>query len=721
MKYKNFETESGKIVKVAIFNGYSIGDKLMEDVMFQVEVLADGTLKTSITEDCEDYFSQFNTQKWLKEADDFANKNDIFEDPISKEDCWLVEDIDVKPSIEAMTKEQIIEELQSMGGFVQIGGNPPQVIGNTSPKPAPIRVQDTTGRVPNYPVRVDIPKLSDLLNNPMQSQVEVVEEIASPPIIGKFKTKKKFIKFLSMKGGLESKIATISGSQISGIGMEDITFKITICDENTIDFEEVDTNFCNEEDIKRYITSIEEAGSKQLNNDASAVSDYVFVIEDMVRGKLTQLDAYATVEFVKPYDKLLSFLEGDGMKEYDSEVIDEKLDWLFEEEKVVEPVITEATKIYNAHIMEEFMEAKKIKRDALYKQIDTIKTALRAAKADNRLATSKMTECEREIEVIVSRIDSMGINEPDNGYFFFIPEAISEKCILDDVAANAIQKKLISIKYANIEGFFEMFSNLLYHIRIGAIVDGILVEVKDYKEIMPKLSTLVIEGTSKLGISRDNEIIYEGSVEWSHLCDKMIKLGFRNNPKFDELCLFVQPIVESNNSGCGSGGRHDHDDEYEVDEEVDDDDISEELEDFEDTYGYPMGNEFLFAVHINPKATNDICDAKVMFVITPKNHFDNEGCCYDQHLEYVLRNKFPVLRAMGDSFEELAESSFQFNDGRDYDTAMPLDLIATIEVLCRAGIKFTPRFQTFMDNCTGSSNTQLILDTMKTLGYNPIY
>jgi len=720
MKYKHFETESGKEVKIAVFNGYSIGDRLMEDVMFQVEVSTDGTLKTTITKDCEDYFSQFNTQKWLQEADEFANRNDMFEDPISKEDCWLVEDTDVKPAIEAMTQEQIIKELQAMGGFVQIGGNPPA-------KLSAIPIQATTGRPAPYPVRVSKPLLSDLLNDPMQSEVEVVEAVAPPPVIGQFKTKKKFIKFLSMKGGLESKTATITGKQISGIGMDDITFKVTICDENTINFEEVDTHTCNENDIKRYISLIEESDSKQLNNDASAISDYVFVIEDMVRGKLTQLDSYATVEFTKPYDKLLSFLEGDEVKEYDSEVIDEKLDWLFQEEKVAEPVITESAKIYNAHILEEFMEAKKVKREGLYRQIDTIKTALRAAKADNRLATSKMSECEKEIEVIVSRIDSMGINEPDNGYFFFIPEAISEKCILDDVAANAIQKKLISIKYTNIEGFFEMFSNLLYRIRIGTVVDGVLVEVKDYKEIMPKLSSLVIEGTSKVGVSRDNEIIYEGSIEWAHLCDKMTKLGFTNNVAFDELCLYVPPIPEYEddyNDDAGphnNGGRYNHTDEHEVEETEEDNDISEELQDFEDTYGYTMGNEFLFAVHINPEATNDICDAKVMFVITPKNHFDNEGCCYDQHLEYVLRNKFPVLKAMGDSFEELAESSFQFNDGRDYDTAKPLDLIATIEVLCRAGIKFTPRFQTFMDDCTGSSNTQLLLDTMKTLGYNPIY
>ena len=50
-KVKHFETVSGKIVKTAEFDGYSITDKkLLEGLMFQISVQEDGTLKASVKE-----------------------------------------------------------------------------------------------------------------------------------------------------------------------------------------------------------------------------------------------------------------------------------------------------------------------------------------------------------------------------------------------------------------------------------------------------------------------------------------------------------------------------------------------------------------------------------------------------------------------------------------------------------------------------------------------
>ena len=38
MRFKHFETESGKTIKTAQFDGYSIGDRLLEGLMFQVDI-----------------------------------------------------------------------------------------------------------------------------------------------------------------------------------------------------------------------------------------------------------------------------------------------------------------------------------------------------------------------------------------------------------------------------------------------------------------------------------------------------------------------------------------------------------------------------------------------------------------------------------------------------------------------------------------------------------
>ena len=67
-KVKHFETVSGKIVKTAEFDGYSIGDRLLEGLMFQISVQEDGTLKASVKDKDKDkaYFSDFNQEKFLK-------------------------------------------------------------------------------------------------------------------------------------------------------------------------------------------------------------------------------------------------------------------------------------------------------------------------------------------------------------------------------------------------------------------------------------------------------------------------------------------------------------------------------------------------------------------------------------------------------------------------------------------------------------------------------
>jgi deoxyadenosine/deoxycytidine kinase len=51
-KVKYFETEDGKLLKTAEFDGYNINDRTFEGLMFQVDVNEDGTLKVYVkTED----------------------------------------------------------------------------------------------------------------------------------------------------------------------------------------------------------------------------------------------------------------------------------------------------------------------------------------------------------------------------------------------------------------------------------------------------------------------------------------------------------------------------------------------------------------------------------------------------------------------------------------------------------------------------------------------
>ena len=104
-KVKHFETVSGKIVKTAEFDGYSIGDRQLEGLMFQISVQEDGTLKASVKEKDKSYFSDFNQEKFLKLAVDYAYENDIFYEPTSGEECCIVFETNSVKDINDMSEE----------------------------------------------------------------------------------------------------------------------------------------------------------------------------------------------------------------------------------------------------------------------------------------------------------------------------------------------------------------------------------------------------------------------------------------------------------------------------------------------------------------------------------------------------------------------------------------------------------------------------------------
>ena len=61
---------------------------------------------------------------------------------------------------------------------------------------------------------------------------------------GKINPKEKFIRFIGKKGRyeLEYSEAIIEGKELSGMGYDDVKFLMTIHDDGSIDFDEVETN-----------------------------------------------------------------------------------------------------------------------------------------------------------------------------------------------------------------------------------------------------------------------------------------------------------------------------------------------------------------------------------------------------------------------------------------------------------------------------------------------
>lgn len=90
--FKGFEKEDGTFIQEAYFDGYNIGDTLMEGVMYKVKVHEDGSLSVDVAQRFMDYMGQFNMNYWLAKAFKYAESNDLFysSDDMQAEEVYLV-------------------------------------------------------------------------------------------------------------------------------------------------------------------------------------------------------------------------------------------------------------------------------------------------------------------------------------------------------------------------------------------------------------------------------------------------------------------------------------------------------------------------------------------------------------------------------------------------------------------------------------------------------
>lgn len=674
MKYTFFETESGKKIKTAQFNGYSIAERLLEDLMFQVTIQDDGTIKVWVKPEDDGYFQQFNTQKFLKEAKEYAEENDIFEDPISGEDCWFVrvEEEEKKPP---MPKKLDAKRAATMPGI-------PKEIQDIIQKAGSVYgVGSGGGRM-----TVGIDDDGEFV---VDTDLQEIKTEEKPKVLGKYTTKStKFHDFIATIGNVNvlSKEATIDGKYFDSLNLEGIKFKMTLRDDNTFDFEEILTNYCEEDDIKRYVLMLEES-SVGGYRDRSVIVDFKFIATHVVKEKEVQMESFLVCEPRKPYNDLLDFLEEEESKPLSEDDYDEKMKMLFgedfslEDEPPTPEIQPEAELTYSQQmIAAEFLEAKKEKREQHLKKMENLLNERKVAQNNYNLAQMKINECDTEIELLNSRIDSLEINEPFNGYFFFIPEAISDKCILDEEIKQLIYTKVAATRSVNPDAFIKLFDNYIYRIRIGLISEGNMVELTDFKNILPIIKNYT-NWEGKI-YTEGEKLLFEGKVEWSHLNNKFIRNGFKNEHTFEEFCNKQdepQPYPE--------------DSQEDVEEETYS--IEETIQDFEENIGYPIGDEFIFGILYNPDGTTeDICgDVKVCIAITPKSYFDNEGCCYDDHINDILNHKFPTLNETR-YLEEVCESDFILS--KDGNTTM--DINEAIEYLATSGLKFSTKYQDFLSS-----------------------
>jgi len=105
-----FESEDGIQFDTAIFDGYPVGDRILEGVRFIVKI-EDGKLHPTIHPDDAGYFSTLNEKYWLDKVTDYVQDYDVFSHTQNGEDVYLVTDEESEPVVGVVGKAYTWEEV----------------------------------------------------------------------------------------------------------------------------------------------------------------------------------------------------------------------------------------------------------------------------------------------------------------------------------------------------------------------------------------------------------------------------------------------------------------------------------------------------------------------------------------------------------------------------------------------------------------------------------
>ena len=374
---------------------------------------------------------------------------------------------------------------------------------------------------------------------------EIIDSQEKEKVIGPFKPKEKFIEFIGMKGNIHfiANEALIEGKYLSGLDLDDIMFKLTICDEDTVNLEEVDTNKTTPDQRQRLLDVICEKTITPFNKKM-VIPDLKFKSVNKVMDKT--IDLYLSVNYETPISRLASIFEEVKISDDQSSKLDdllslfdddsdaseetrsmiESLDTYMNQQK--EDVVDESKSM----LEESFKKMKEEKVEELQKRLEQQKSELKRFEYEKASAEKKIFDAKTDIRVLESRVESLKPNVQPNGYYFHVSERLNEKITLEESVANLIREKISKVKSINTEGFMKLFEAGEYNIKIGQKSDESIIEITDYNG----LSDEIKKSLSDIGISVENDkLVYLGEMTWHEIVDKMIRSGFSQDPEFDKI------------------------------------------------------------------------------------------------------------------------------------------------------------------------------------------
>lgn len=352
---------------------------------------------------------------------------------------------------------------------------------------------------------------------------------------GKYKTNLKFIEFVGGKGNVNfiSNEATIQAKYLSGLDMDGILLKLTIHDDGSVDLDEIDTFDTTIGQRERLLTIIEEKTATSYRN-RTVIQELEFLSIQKIKDK--HIPLYLSVEVIKPIEKLGNLISDtqieisdDALSNLDSLLdswLDDDVDTIIDEidEEIVineTPFISTIEDSFSKMKQQKFEELKKTKEEKLTK-LSNLKYQLKSSE-------SQIKEIMSEIELLDSRIDNLGIDTDKNGYYFFVSERMNQEITLDEEVEKSIRKVVSKVKEINVENFMKLFTDGEFQIKFGKKVDDEVVSIDDLSDILDKIPFDNFE------IQKDY-VVLKTDLIWGKIVNKMIKSGFSQDPKFDEIC-----------------------------------------------------------------------------------------------------------------------------------------------------------------------------------------
>jgi hypothetical protein len=349
--------------------------------------------------------------------------------------------------------------------------------------------------------------------------------------------KRKYINFVSaVKVGskgirLNDQRAFINCSKLSGI-LEGVRAEVSIKD-GDINLEICENNSqieINDEMIHRLIESI----------DHMSIVGYAgnFVIENLEFESSTGKKCFLSVENKKPIEKFEALLNEVAVPKV-SEKARSILDSLFPDhlETVSEtPMSAEVIRkdIKSQYILDSFSDMNESKIKEIESRISDNTNKINNAKLSISRLKKELDELIEQGGILERRLENLQTQYRENGWVFNVSE---------------IQKIIDCELSPEIEGIVNKIANAL-NLKANSLIDTLMggfykiriapadnIESENFEipsEIISKINS--IDYKSRINLVGMGIFEYRGDLNWHSIVDKMIKSGFAQSPKFDEIC-----------------------------------------------------------------------------------------------------------------------------------------------------------------------------------------